>query len=667
MADHRLEIVLAARDITSAAFTRLQTNLTKTRGFLNAAARSAFNFKTGLLAIAGGAGLGLLGKSFINTAATAEKLQISLDTITKGHGLEWFNKLNEWALHMPVNTERAIEVFRQLRAMGLKPTIADMTVLVDTASALGGDAGTLEGIGRALGQITTKGKVSAEELMQLAERGIPAYEILKEKFKLTADQMGQIGKAGLNAQAAVRALMEGMADRFGGQSARMLKTWTGTTEALRSEWKEFQRQVMQTQVFAVLKQGLQSFLDKINEFKKTGQFRQWAADVAYYVVSSFQAMVQSADVLIKTLNNFYAIATHMRKKAAQSDAALAKKQFDDLYNLYTLALQEDAKAIRELERRHNWGPKRMVYPITGGPGKEAGWQVEAPKRMDALSRRIQRATEAYGDFSDIMVQVKERQARMNTIFKETVDLLEKSRKAAADKAAAPIVEAGPAAVQQNTPPAVLSKNPRTEITAKASQAHKREMERMVRVTDDAAAKMKAAFTGTAHSMENAFVNFVKNGKVEFTSLVDSMITDLARLAYQRMFGALFGMLPGLFGGGAVGEASPVATTLPGAGGGHAPLMFAAGGVAVGPRSGYPAILHGTEAVVPLSGNRAIPVELKGGGGTNIHITNHVSVTGNPGADNADNAGQVGADIGRAIGAHVRRVLVEEKRPGGLLN
>ena len=39
--------------------------------------------------------------------------------------------------------------------------------------------------------------------------------------------------------------------------------------------------------------------------------------------------------------------------------------------------------------------------------------------------------------------------------------------------------------------------------------------------------------------------------------------------------------------------------------------YASGGIARGPESGYPATLHGAEAVVPLSGGRSIPVEMSG--------------------------------------------------------
>ena len=46
-------------------------------------------------------------------------------------------------------------------------------------------------------------------------------------------------------------------------------------------------------------------------------------------------------------------------------------------------------------------------------------------------------------------------------------------------------------------------------------------------------------------------------------------------------------------------------------GGHFHAELAYGGVVSGPKSGYPALMHGTEAVVPLPGGRSIPVEMTG--------------------------------------------------------
>ena len=44
---------------------------------------------------------------------------------------------------------------------------------------------------------------------------------------------------------------------------------------------------------------------------------------------------------------------------------------------------------------------------------------------------------------------------------------------------------------------------------------------------------------------------------------------------------------------------------------HAEVSMASGGIASGPRSGYQAMLHGTEAVVPLPDGKTIPVEMPG--------------------------------------------------------
>ena len=210
-------------------------------------------------------GLTSLAKWALNSSSGFERMQISLDTITKGRGLEWFNKLNEWALKMPVNTEKAIQSFTMLKAMGLDPTIKDMTILVDTASALGGQAGALEGLARALGQIVTKGKVSAEELMQLAERGIPAYEILREKLNLTANQVANIGNEAINGQKAVDALLEGMNEKFGGQAAKIDKTYGGIIEGISSNWKEFMRLMMDTGPFSFVKGQLESVRKKMED------------------------------------------------------------------------------------------------------------------------------------------------------------------------------------------------------------------------------------------------------------------------------------------------------------------------------------------------------------------------------------------------------------------
>lgn len=62
--------------------------------------------------------------------------------------------------------------------------------------------------------------------------------------------------------------------------------------------------------------------------------------------------------------------------------------------------------------------------------------------------------------------------------------------------------------------------------------------------------MKDYTISTFRTMEDSLTNFVKNGKINFKNLVDSMIADLARLAAKIMIGTT---LKGLFGEGGFGS------------------------------------------------------------------------------------------------------------------
>mgnify|MGYP003109086180 FL=1 len=84
------------------------------------------------------------------------------------------------------------------------------------------------------------------------------------------------------------------------------------------------------------------------------------------------------------------------------------------------------------------------------------------------------------------------------------------------------------------------------------------------------------------------------------------------------------------------------------------LGFNDGGIASGPKSGYPVMLHGTEAVVPLPDGRTIPVSIKGdvGGGSQTNNIN-ISVSGGGNAK----------DIAKAVSDEVSKVLRNRSRGG----
>ena len=95
--------------------------------------------------------------------------------------------------------------------------------------------------------------------------------------------------------------------------------------------------------------------------------------------------------------------------------------------------------------------------------------------------------------------------------------------------------------------------------------------------------------------------------------------------------------------------------------------YAVGGVAKGPQSGYPAVLHGTEAVVPLPNGKSIPVDMRGAGQQN-NVTVNVSVDQQGNATQDTQAtNNNGAKLGTMIAAAVQKELHTQKRAGGILS
>jgi lambda family phage tail tape measure protein len=121
-----------------------------------------------------------------------------------------------------------------------------------------------------------------------------------------------------------------------------------------------------------------------------------------------------------------------------------------------------------------------------------------------------------------------------------------------------------------------------------------------------AALSEQTVTDAFHGMEDALVGFVQNGKLSFSSLVNSVLADLTRLAARQSISGLFGLFTGGgglgFNGDILGE-----TALPGRASGGP--VYAGQGYVVGER--------GPESFVPNTSGYVMP----SGGGANITILN----------------------------------------------
>src|SRR3989304_5374064 len=173
--------------------------------------------------------------------------KVTGDVLTKGQGEAWFNKLNQWALGMPVSMAEVSKAFITMQAYGLTPSIKMMENLVNVASVLPESGRAITGIARAIGQIQAKGRLEGQELRQLAEWAVPGYEAVYTKiFKKISERTGkavsELKFTMIDSSTAIKAILETMEEHFGGTAKRISTTWGGLMIRMQNHFKEFIRQ-----------------------------------------------------------------------------------------------------------------------------------------------------------------------------------------------------------------------------------------------------------------------------------------------------------------------------------------------------------------------------------------------------------------------------------------
>lgn len=200
------------------------------------------------------------------SATTTAKVLKDLRRIAAGPGL---------------GVTEAITTYLGLRRAGLDSAFSmRMTRELGNQVALsGGGKEVLGRVGLAVGQMATKPYLQGEELLQLTEAGLPAYQMVKRAFGTSDTE--QLKKQGVTSQQVLAALLADM-ERAPRVMGGAKNAWENLIDAV-----DMARVSFGQGVNGGLLGGLNALSDQINEFTEAGVFRQLGENLIQGVADVF--------------------------------------------------------------------------------------------------------------------------------------------------------------------------------------------------------------------------------------------------------------------------------------------------------------------------------------------------------------------------------------------
>jgi tape measure domain-containing protein len=262
------------------------------QGILQGVGQAAFN--AGMQGIGAAKNFGMMG---ITMNAAMEQAQVAFETLlgSAEEAQQFLGELRDFAAATPFEFPGLQDASRRLLAFGFtaEEILPMMTNIGDAVGALGGSAVEINRVVYALGQMRAKGKVANEELMQLAEMGIPVYQILSDAMgKSVGEIQKMVSKGLLPAEEGVRLLTSGFEELYGGSMMAQSQTFNGLLSTLKDN-ASLALQSFTGPAFNVAKKAIQD----LGAAVASPAFQQFAVVVGQKIGSALDAAYEGLRAL----------------------------------------------------------------------------------------------------------------------------------------------------------------------------------------------------------------------------------------------------------------------------------------------------------------------------------------------------------------------------------
>ena len=179
-----------------------------------------------------------MAKAAVQTADEFARARMAFSTLLQSQEAadKFLATLKDIAVTTPFEFTQLQDASKRLLAMGIEAEkIPSMIIKIgDAVAGLGTGTMGFNRITLALGQMSAKGRVTAEEMRQFTEAGIGAWDALAKHLNVTVAQaMDMVSKKQVDSATGITAIMNGMGEKFSGLMAQQSKTIEGTLSNLR--------------------------------------------------------------------------------------------------------------------------------------------------------------------------------------------------------------------------------------------------------------------------------------------------------------------------------------------------------------------------------------------------------------------------------------------------
>jgi tape measure domain-containing protein len=246
-----------------------------------------------------------LNASQLLQAGAAKDMASAMD-VSAVKAEELLGWMQDLAIHSPFTLDGVAQAFRLAMAYGFTADEAQRLTqaFIDFSAGTGASEYNMQLIARAMGQISTAGKLMGQDMLQLTSAGLPVAQILAEAFGVSTEEIIKMREDGLlPAAEVIEALTVYMETNFKGAADNFSSSWAGlmgTFEDLKQMGlREFFGGLFDVlQPLAVeLSEWLQGEgLDKLREWgDMLGQFTQTAINQIPVVIAKIEELKAAFD------------------------------------------------------------------------------------------------------------------------------------------------------------------------------------------------------------------------------------------------------------------------------------------------------------------------------------------------------------------------------------